>query len=305
MCNDNERKLPVGLKNRLFLFNNHDVILIRRGDRPGRPSSNRRTALAIENDRPYGSELYVDVKNRSFFVLLTLLTVLTFTVSVAPVFAQTHDDKAVVRSILEKNGLKDMSVNDITELSRDGRVIVLNLNKRGIDGVGLTAFPKEILNLTALRGLFLKGNALREIPDEIGNLTDLIELNIADNIDLGKLPPGIGNLRNLKKLDIRYCGLTDLPPQIGNLKNLEFLQMWGNYFVDLPYCITELTSLKELYLKNNKLANVPYDIIKMDNLKYIDVQLNYLCNVLPDVDTWLMSRDRRYKDHQYCDNVKK
>jgi Leucine-rich repeat (LRR) protein len=231
-----------------------------------------------------------------------LLTVIALTA--VPAAAQ-HDDRAIVRSILEKNGLKDMTVDNVAEFSRDGRVIVLNLNKRGIDGVGITAFPMEIFRLTALKGLFLKGNALREIPHDIGTLSELIELNLADNIELGSIPSGIGNLRNLKILDIRYCGLTDLPPEIGNLKRLESLQMWGNAFIELPNCVTELSSLKELYLKNNKLTKIPYDMIKMDNLKYIDVQLNYLCNLLPEVDAWLVSRDRRYKDHQYCDNVKR
>jgi len=240
---------------------------------------------------------------KSYYTLL-LLTAITLTSFALPAAAQ-HDDRSVVRSILEKNGLKDMKVDDVVEFSRDGRVIVLNLNKRGIDGVSITIFPPEILKLTALRGLFLKGHSFKELPEEIGSLYELIELNLADNLELGKLPSGIGNLRSLKKLDIRYCGLTALPTEFGNLKNLEYLQMWGNGFVDLPYCVTELSSLKELYLKNNKLANIPYDIIKMDNLKYIDVQLNYLCYVLPDVDAWLTSRDRRYKDHQYCDNVKK
>jgi Leucine-rich repeat (LRR) protein len=236
--------------------------------------------------------------------LLFVAVAVAFTAVFAPVRAQ-HDDKAVVRAILDKNGLKDMDVNDVVELSREGRVILLNLNKRGIAGVGLTTFPPEILRLTALKGLFLKGNALNEIPGDISGLSELIELNLADNIALGSLPPGIGGLKNLKKLDIRYCGLTDLPPEIGNLKKLEYLQMWGNGFIELPYSITELTSLKELYLKNNKLTKIPYDMIKMDNLKYIDVQLNYLCNLLPEVEAWLVNRDRRYKDHQYCDNVKK
>jgi len=242
---------------------------------------------------------------KSYTLFTSLLLTATALIAFSLPAAAQHDDRAVVRSILDKNGLKDMKVDDVVEFSRDGRVIVLNLNKRGIDGVSITAFPSEILKLNALRGLFLKGHALKELPEDIGSLYELIELNLADNNDLGKLPAGIGNLRNLKKLDIRYCGLTTLPPELGNLKNLEFLQMWGNGFVDLPYCVTELSSLKELYLKNNKLANIPYDIIKMDNLKYIDVQLNYLCYVLPDVDVWLASRDRRYKDHQYCDNVKK
>lgn len=242
---------------------------------------------------------------KSMFLAST--SAVLFVVSLAPItpVAAQHDDRAVVRSILDKNGLKDTDVNDVAEFGRDGRVIVLNLNKRGLDGVGLTAFPPEILRLTALRGLFLRGNALREIPRDIGNLSELVELNLADNINLGALPMGIGSLKALKKLDIRYCGLTDLPPDIGNLKNLESLQMWGNGFTELPYSITELKNLKELYLKNNKLSMLPYDMIKMDNLKYIDVQLNYLCNLLPEVEAWLVSRDRRYKDHQYCDNVKK
>jgi len=241
---------------------------------------------------------------RSKSYTLLMLTAVTLASFAAPAAAQ-HDDKAVVRSILDKNGLKDMKVEDVAEFSREGRVIVLNLNKRGISGVGIGVFPPEILKLTALRGLFLKGNAIRELPDDIDALSELIELNLADNNDLGNLPPGIGNLRNLRKLDIRYCGLTSLPQEIGNLKNLEYLQMWGNGFIDLPYCVTDLSNLKELYLNNNKLANIPYDIIRMDNLKYIDLQRNYLCNVLPEVDAWLLSRDRRYKDHQYCDNVKR
>jgi len=251
--------------------------------------------------------LYMRHQKSSFPVLMSLLlTVMAFTAFVSPALAQLpYDEKTVVRSILDKNGLKDVAVEKAAEFNRDGRVIVLNLNKRGIDGVGLSVFPVEIFKFTALKGLFLKGNALKEIPQEIGTLSELVELNIADNIDLGSIPSGIGSLRNLKKLDIRYCGLTELPPEIGNLKNLEYLQMWGNGFVELPNAITELTNLKELYLNNNKLTTIPYNMIKMDNLKYIDVQLNYLCNLLPEVDAWLASRDRRYKDHQYCDNVKK
>jgi hypothetical protein len=216
----------------------------------------------------------------------------------APVSAQ--DDKAVVRSILEKNGMKDVSVNDVAEFGRDGRAIVLKLNKRGLDGAALSAFPQEILKLTALKGLFLKGNALKGLPTDISALSELVELNLADNNDLGSLPPSIGSLSNLQKLDVRYCGLTDLPPEFGNLKRLESLQMWGNGFVELPYCITELSSLKEIYLKNNKLTMIPRDMVKMDNLRYVDVQLNYLCHLLPEVETWLASRDKRYKEHQYC-----
>jgi len=249
-------------------------------------------------------------KSKSLFsasapLLFTAIALILSFALIAPVTAQQHDDRAVVRTILDKNGMKDTKVDDVVEFSRDGRVIVLNLNRRGISGVGIGVFPTEIFKLTALRGLFLRGNSLKEIPQEIGSLTELIELNIADNTDLGKLPSGIGGLRSLRKLDIRFCGLTDLPPEIGNLRNLEFLQMWGNGFIELPYSVTELTKLRELYLNDNKLTKLPYDIIKMDNLKYIDVQRNFLCDVLPEVDAWLMSINRMYKAYQFCENVKR
>jgi Leucine-rich repeat (LRR) protein len=134
-------------------------------------------------------------------------------------------------------------------------------------------------------------------------MAELIELNLADNNGLGTLPPSIGNLQNLQKLDVRYCGLTTLPASFGNLKRLEYLQMWGNEFTELPHSILEMTALRDLHLNHNKLTTLPSGITKL-SITYIDTHMNYLCDVPKDVDAWLAQRDRQYKEHQYCDNVK-
>ncbi|MCL2182223.1 MAG: leucine-rich repeat domain-containing protein [Chitinispirillia bacterium] len=238
----------------------------------------------------------------SSLTLLVALTALLAASFASPACAQ--DDRATVRKILDKVGRKDDKVEDVADFSREGRVIKLNLTRRGLSTEPFSEFPAEILHLTALKGLLLKGNSIKSIPHEIGNLTGLIEIDLANNTDIGTLPPSMGNLTNLKKLDVRFCGLSTLPFSFGNLKSLEMLQLWGNYFTDLPSCVTEMTALKDLHLNNNKITTLPPDIVKMPNLTYIDVQRNNICNVAPTVDAWLTHLSKGWKDHQWCENVK-
>jgi hypothetical protein len=213
--------------------------------------------------------------------------------------AQAQDDRARIRSILDKAGMKDRQIEDVAEFNSAGRVIVLKLSKRGLSGTQLKTFPMEIIQLTTLKGLFLKDNDITTLPSEIGDLTQLIELDVGNN-PFGTLPGTIGNLSNLRILDVRFCGLSGLPPEFGNLRSLETLHMWGNEFVMLPDCITELGNLKEIYLKDNKLISLPNDIVKMDKLRYVDVQLNNLCQLPSPVEVWLLSRNKRYKEFQKC-----
>jgi Leucine-rich repeat (LRR) protein len=242
---------------------------------------------------------------KSLVSSLTLLLTLTAVLAGSFAFpAAAQNDRAAVRAILDNIGRKDTEVDEVAEFSREGRVIKLNLNRRGLSSSPITEFPQEIFRLTALRGLLLRGNALKAIPPEIGNLAELMELDLANNNDLGTLPPTIGNLANLQRLDVRFCGLSTLPFSFGNLKSLEMLQLWGNEFTELPAAVLEMTALKDLHLNNNRLTTLPVEITKLTNLKYIDTQRNTICNVPPQVDAWLSRLERRWRDYQRCDNVK-
>ena len=63
---------------------------------------------------------------------------------------------------------------------------------------------------------------ITSIPPEIGNLTKMTKLNLLLN-QITTIPPEIGNLANLKTLVLTDNRLTSIPPEIGNLAKLTFL----------------------------------------------------------------------------------
>jgi len=64
------------------------------------------------------------------------------------------------------------------------------------------------------------------LPDTIGNLENLQELNLAYCRNLAGLPDTIGNLENLQNLNLADCrSLAGLPDTVGDLKNLQTLDL--------------------------------------------------------------------------------
>ena len=61
------------------------------------------------------------------------------------------------------------------------------------------ALPLTICAIESLEELYLDGNGLAELPDEIGDLVSLTELGLIGN-KLTRLPKTIGNLSSLRKL---------------------------------------------------------------------------------------------------------
>jgi len=116
---------------------------------------------------------------------------------------------------------------------------------------------------------------LEELPAEICNLTNLIEINL-DGTHLKSLPSEIGNLTNLELLDIAYNPIAELPPTIAKLHNLKSLILDGIYFPIFPLEIGKLTALEKLsyrsYGEENKvLTFFPPEIFNLINLQYLDL----------------------------------
>ena len=109
------------------------------------------------------------------------------------------------------------------------RVRGLGLGSHGkLDG----SIPPELGNLTALKGLDLANNELSgSIPPALGRLTNLEFLSFESNYLEGVIPPEIGEMRNLRVLslaDNNFQG--NLPPEMGRLGNLTDLDPWGQSF---------------------------------------------------------------------------
>lgn len=128
-------------------------------------------------------------------------------------------------------------------LKHDGPVYKLDLS-----GSKLKEVPEEIRQLTHLNALDLSGNKLRDLPDWFGDLQYLQELRLSRN-KLVAFPHVICKLRHLKRLDMARNALKGLPECIGNLKELVSLDLWSNDLVDFPDEIGGMESLRFLDLR--------------------------------------------------------
>ena len=112
--------------------------------------------------------------------------------------------------------------------------------------------------------LSLESNGLTgSIPPEIGNLTNLTDLNICFTQLTGAIPSEIGNLTNLTNLDLSHIHLTGaIPSEIGNLTNLTDLHLGGNDLTgEIPPEIGNLNNLTYLGLNSNQLTGeIPEEI---------------------------------------------
>jgi len=73
------------------------------------------------------------------------------------------------------------------------------------------------------------------------------------------LPPELGQLTNLRTLNVTFNSLTGLPPELGQLANLQTLDLSDNNLEGLPSELGQLTNLRRLSLSGsgNFLAERP------------------------------------------------
>ncbi|MEL6490518.1 MAG: COR domain-containing protein [Cyanobacteria bacterium J06621_3] len=102
-------------------------------------------------------------------------------------------------------------------------------------------------------------------------------------MDLTELPDSIGNLTQLKTLDVSFNKLTTLSKSLGKLSQLETLKLYGNQLTTLPQSLSPLANLKELWLGKglfgNPIENVPPVIQYFKQLEILDIsrsQISFL-----------------------------
>ena len=133
--------------------------------------------------------------------------------------------------------------------------------------------------------LILEDNRLSgEIPPELGNLVNLKALNLRRNQLSGEIPPELANLVNLKGLNLRRNQLSGkIPSELGNLVNLKALHLHSNRLSgEIPPELGNLVNLKYLYLSGNQLSGeIPPELGNLVNLKYLYLSGNQLSGEIP------------------------
>ncbi len=129
------------------------------------------------------------------------------------------------------------------------------------------------------------------LPSSIGDMSELRKLDLSRNDGNlfpgnlhGNIPPEIGNLNKLEELKIEIANLSgNLPAEIGNLSNLKYLSLVNNQLNGaIPSEMGNLSSLEYLYLADNQFANqVPSNLANLTTLREIELQNNQLTGNIP------------------------
>jgi hypothetical protein len=116
----------------------------------------------------------------------------------------------------------------------------------------LLEVPEELRRFKEhLQELKVKSQALKALPEWLGELKNLQKLDLSYCSGLTALPESMGRLTGLQKLDLSWCrGLTALPESIGSLPGLQDLDLSScSRLAALPEWLGKLTGLHQLILR--------------------------------------------------------
>lgn len=106
--------------------------------------------------------------------------------------------------------------------------------------------------------LLVSNNRLTSLPDELGKMSHLAELDASCN-QLTHLPPRMGELRRLQSLILRNNLLLCLPIEVTYLR-LVRLDLTANRINTLPVELRDMTSLISLSVEDNPLTSPPASV---------------------------------------------
>ena len=157
-------------------------------------------------------------------------------------------------------------------------------------GLGLTEVPESIGQLTQLRTLELIMNRLTKLPKFLSNLSQLQTLRLDAN-QITELPEHIGQLTQLRELYLGNNRLTRLPNSLRKLTQLQILALNSNKLTELPKTVCQLRQLRGLYVDDNNLTKLPESLLNLTRLERLYLHGNKALALPEEVlgDAWRQS----------------
>ncbi|XP_074550524.1 leucine-rich repeat and calponin homology domain-containing protein 1 isoform X6 [Halichoeres trimaculatus] len=203
-----------------------------------------------------------------------------------PRTAANHDLTDTVEADLSKNRLTDVP-SEVTHLVAleslnlyhncirtipDSLIGLQSLTSLNLSRNQLCALPACLCGLP-LRVLNASNNKLVSLPESIGQLHGLMELDISCN-EITALPRHIGRLKALRELNVRRNLLCVLPEDLADLPLVKF-DFSCNKVSTIPVCYRKMKQLQSLQLENNPLQSPPAQICikgKVHIFKYLSIE---------------------------------
>ncbi|GLJ53068.1 hypothetical protein SUGI_1130530 [Cryptomeria japonica] len=133
--------------------------------------------------------------------------------------------------------------------------------------------------------LLLNGNNITGIiPSQIGNLTNLTQIDFSSNLFTGQIPSSLSNLRKLQRLRLDNKQLEgNIPSIIGEITVLGELSASHNKLSGgIPDTIARLQQHRRLMLHHNNLSgSIPASLGKCYKLELVDLSNNQFTGQIP------------------------
>ncbi|XP_028116800.1 receptor-like protein 6 [Camellia sinensis] len=193
-------------------------------------------------------------------------------------------EKPGLRSLLQNlTNLKVLRLNDVSISSEvpDTLAKLTSLTALVLENCGLRGeFPISIFYLPNLQILdvSLNGYLTGHLP-EFHPSSPLQHLMLSYNSFSRKLPDSIGNLNFLNQLNFSGCYFPgSLPASLGNLTQLNYVSLSSNKFnVWTLQLLGKLTELTDLELRDlNLYGSIPSVLSNLTQLTYLDLSSNHL-----------------------------
>ncbi|KAL8506444.1 hypothetical protein ACS0TY_017365 [Phlomoides rotata] len=171
----------------------------------------------------------------------------------------------------------------LSSLSNSKSLTTINIDSNPISGV----LPKSIGlgNMTLSLEQFTAHSCgfVGRLPDEIGNLTKLVSLNLGYNDLTGSVPTVLGSLKNMQKLDLYGNNLQGALEVLCNLEKLFSVDLRENRYVGrIPGCLGSLSMLTEINLAFNEFnSSIPSSLWSKEWIQKMNLSNNFLDGSLP------------------------
>nr|QAS62420.1 LRR receptor-like serine/threonine-protein kinase [Sedum alfredii] len=176
----------------------------------------------------------------------------------------------------------DPGLGFLTSLTKCRNLVKLGFEVTALDA----ALPNSIGNFSSsLQQFFAYGcQLIGSIPDEIGNLSNLVTLQLWYNKLTGYIPATLGKLQELQDLGLSGNNLIGpIPFDIFRIRNLAYLRLRENELSGaIPQEIGNLTSIRMLVLGANKFTStIPSTLWSLKDVLNLDLTSNLLTGHIP------------------------
>ncbi|KAL4273940.1 hypothetical protein GQ457_13G004090 [Hibiscus cannabinus] len=169
--------------------------------------------------------------------------------------------------------------------------------------------PSLVGNLSSsLERFYASGcNIWGSLPNEIGNLSRLIIIQLDNNKLSGLIPNTIGELKELQSLSLSYNKLEGfIPSELCHLNNLAYLDLTSNKLSGpISTCLGNLISLRNLLLGSNMFSSsIPSTLTRLTDLIILNLSSNSLSGPIPiDIGKWQVLTSMDFSNNQFTSDI--